>query len=217
MAGIFVSYRRQDSDIAAGRLAADLADIYGEDSVFRDVSSIEAGHDFRTALEHALDSCHVLIVVIGSRWTTISDEQGRPRLQDPNDWVAAEIIRALARGIRVIPVLISAPRLRLSDVPPELHALVDLQAVELTDQHWKRDVEALAQGLDRIPGVPRRRPLPAAHGASLLVTAVPSPRRRGTRLREVIKRAIPPLFQAFGTATAKGDRLAIYVARPSWQ
>ena len=31
MAGIFISYRRDDSDVAAGRLAHDLAAIFGSD------------------------------------------------------------------------------------------------------------------------------------------------------------------------------------------
>lgn len=41
MGGIFVSYRRNDSQGEAGRLFDDLAKHFGEDSVFMDVAAIE--------------------------------------------------------------------------------------------------------------------------------------------------------------------------------
>lgn len=39
------------------------------------------------------------------QWATLADEQGHPRLNNPNDFVRFEIQRALQRGVRVIPVL----------------------------------------------------------------------------------------------------------------
>jgi hypothetical protein len=52
--GIFVSYRRSDSQGEAGRLFDDLAKHFGEQSVFMDVSAIEAGRDFRKAIEEGV-------------------------------------------------------------------------------------------------------------------------------------------------------------------
>lgn len=156
MAGIFISYRRDDSDVAAGRLADDLAEIYGEAAVFRDVGAIEAGEDFTTALDRALDSCQVLLAVIGSRWAAVTDEHGHRRLEEPGDWVSAEIERALQRRIRVIPILISTSMPRAADIPAALHPLLQRQAIDLSDRHWKRDIHALADVLDRVPGLPRR-------------------------------------------------------------
>ena len=46
MRAIFISYRRNDSEGEAGRLFDDLVGHFGEDSVFMDVSTIEAGRDF---------------------------------------------------------------------------------------------------------------------------------------------------------------------------
>lgn len=49
MAGIFISYRRDDSQGFAGRLADDLTEIFSPDLVFRDVE-IPAGYDFTEVL-----------------------------------------------------------------------------------------------------------------------------------------------------------------------
>jgi hypothetical protein len=36
MPGIFLSYRRDDSDMATGRLTDDLSEEFGSDAIFRD-------------------------------------------------------------------------------------------------------------------------------------------------------------------------------------
>jgi hypothetical protein len=156
MAGVFISYRRSDSDVAAGRLADDLMKIFGSAAVFRDLDTLEAGEDYTTALDHALDSCVALIAMIGPRWSSITDDAGRRRLEDPADWVRAEIRRALERGIRVIPVLLSAAMPRETDVPADLKSLLQRQALELSDRLWRQDIELLAQALERVPGFPKR-------------------------------------------------------------
>jgi hypothetical protein len=121
IAGVFVSYRRDDSDVAAGRLADDLSEIFGPDSIFRDVDNLEPGEDYEDALDRALDSCVALIAMIGPRWSSITTNVGLRRLEDPKDWVHAEISRALARGVRVIPVLISGTIMpREAEVPVDL-------------------------------------------------------------------------------------------------
>ncbi len=158
MAGIFISYRRNDSDVAAGRLADDLSEIFGPAAIFRDVDTVEPGEDYTTALDHALDSCVVLLAVIGPRWSTIADEAGRRRLDDPKDWVRIEISRALARAVRVIPVLISGTMPQEAEVPADLKALLKRQALELSDRHWKQDLEVLARALEKVPGIAGRVP-----------------------------------------------------------
>jgi len=152
MGGVFISYRRTDSDVAAGRLADDLSEIFGHDRVFRDIDSLEAGEDFPRALERALDSCAAVIAVIGPRWTTVLDDKGERRLDDPKDWVRLEIARALQRDIRVIPVLLATAMPKESELPADLQPLLRRNAVDLTDRYWKQQVGELAQALERIPG-----------------------------------------------------------------
>src|ERR1043165_3354644 len=103
--GIFISYRRNDSAGYAGRLFDGLSAHFGEDQIFMDIDYIEPGEDFVQAIETAVGSCEILIALIGPSWLTIENVTGR-RLDNPNDFVRLEIVAALARGIRVIPVLV---------------------------------------------------------------------------------------------------------------
>jgi hypothetical protein len=62
--GIFVSYRRQDTRHAAGRLFDRLAERFGRTHAFMDVVSIEPGLDFRKAIDKAISRCDVLLAPI---------------------------------------------------------------------------------------------------------------------------------------------------------
>ena len=76
MAEIFLSYRRQDSQSATGRLADDLEAHFGDDRVFRD-HEIVAGADFVEAIRRLVESATVLLVVVGPRWLE-RDRRRRP-------------------------------------------------------------------------------------------------------------------------------------------
>jgi len=102
MAGIFISYRRDDSQGFAGRLADDLIEILGPDLVFRDVE-IPAGYDFTEVLTRAVAACDVLLVVIGRNWRAPSADTAKSRLFDPADWVRAEIEAAFDQGSMSLP------------------------------------------------------------------------------------------------------------------
>src|SRR5262249_23185061 len=102
---VFLSYRRDDSCAHVGRVADYLENRFGRASVFKDVDSILPGADFRRVLEYELTGCDVVLVVIGDDWFTATDEQGRLRLENKNDFVRAEVELALARQIPIIPVL----------------------------------------------------------------------------------------------------------------
>ena len=86
-----------------------LADHYGGGQVFKDVDSIEVGDDFVEVINGAVGSCDVLLALIGEDWLSITDAHGRRRLDDPHDFVRLEIEAALARNVRVIPILVDGP------------------------------------------------------------------------------------------------------------
>ena len=80
---VFISYRRSDAGGHAGHLAARLERHYGSDHVFQDLRDIDAGDDFSATLERALADCDVFLAIIGPDWLTVTDKQGRRRLDEP--------------------------------------------------------------------------------------------------------------------------------------
>lgn len=104
-AGIFISYRRVDSAYPVGWLYGELTGHFGRDRVFKDMDSLRPGDDFLEVIRTALDSCAVLLAVIGPRWLNMSDAGGR-RLDKPDDYVRLEIETALRRNVPVLPVLV---------------------------------------------------------------------------------------------------------------
>jgi tetratricopeptide (TPR) repeat protein len=145
--GVFISYRRADSDYPAGWLFERLAEHFGRDRVFKDVDSLEPGDDFVEVITAALSSCSVLVAVIGKRWLTITDEHGRRRLDDPSDFVRLEIEAALSRDVRIVPVLVDRAGMpRSADLPPGLQPLARRQAIELSPHSF--DTSALMRVLD---------------------------------------------------------------------
>lgn len=163
MKGIFISYRRQDSQSAAGRLADHLREHMADVPIFRDVETIEPGVDFVEAIGRALESCGILLAIIGPRWSTMTDATGRRRLDDPGDYARLEIATALKRSdVRVIPVLVEGAEMPGSDaLPDELKPLARRNAIELTDRRWEFDVSTLIDTLRKALGVePSPKPNP---------------------------------------------------------
>ena len=73
--------------------------------MFKDIDSIQLGDDFVEVITRAVGSCDVLLALIGNEWATMTDEHGRRRLDNPDDFVRLEIEAALTRRVLVIPVL----------------------------------------------------------------------------------------------------------------
>jgi hypothetical protein len=146
---IFISYRREDTAFPAGWLFDRLADHLGRGQVFKDIDSIQLGDDFVEAITTAVGSCAVLLALIGDRWLTITDKEGRRRLDDPQDFVRLEIEAALKRNVRVIPILVEGARLpQAGELPPSLATLVRRQALELNPSRFNFDVGRLLGVLD---------------------------------------------------------------------
>src|SRR5262245_63680032 len=100
MAGIFINYRRADSTATAGRLHDRLAQTFGRKILFMDVDHVPAGIDFVEHLHSQVAACRVFLAVIGPNWLDAKDDDGRRRLDKPDDFVAIEIAAALSRDIR---------------------------------------------------------------------------------------------------------------------
>jgi formylglycine-generating enzyme required for sulfatase activity len=145
---IFINYRRGDSIATAGRLHDRLAQAFGRGNLFMDVDHIPPGVDFVDHLKEQLAACDVLLAVIGPGWVGAKGADGRRRLDSPEDFVAIEIAAALAKDIRVIPVLIDGASMPgPEDLPDSLKALARRNAVEVRHTQFGRDVDALIEKL----------------------------------------------------------------------
>jgi len=171
MAEIFLSYRRDDSTSATGRLADALEAHFGDDRVFRD-HEIGAGDDFVEAIRRSVESATVVLVVVGRRWLGASDAAGRRRLDDRGDFVRLEIERALETRVTVVPVLVEGATMpSAADLPPSLAEFSRCQAVELSDTRWRYDTDRLIEMLQaRFAIESDRAPLGAAGGGMGEVT-----------------------------------------------
>ena len=155
MAGVFISYRRDDTAGHAGRLFDTLVRRFGEPSVFMDLTDIAPGADFVETLDQAVGSCDVLLVLIGRHWLS-ADSQGRRRLEDPHDFIRREVATALTRNIPVMPVLLQGARMPTADeLPQDIKALARRQAIELSESRWETDVARLEEGISRQCNSPR--------------------------------------------------------------
>jgi len=171
---IFISYRRDDTSGYAGRVFDRLSRHFGPDRVYRDVDTIGAGEDFVEAIRHKIQQSDVLLVLIGKHWLTATDDEGHWRLADDKDFVRVEIVTALARKIRVIPVLLGdAAMPKAKDLPADLAALAQRNAFEIRDTSFDQDIAQLIHVL--APGwrhklfrLLRQRPL---HATALALAA----------------------------------------------
>jgi hypothetical protein len=149
--GIFISYRREDSGGHAGHLHEHLSQHFPRERLFMDYDSLSPGMDFLTTIEQALDSCEVLLAVIGKQWFAIKDDDGRTRLQNENDYVRLEIGTALSRNTTVVPVLVGGATMPKYDaLPKALKELARRHAHEISDRRFRDDVEELIRILKNI-------------------------------------------------------------------
>ena len=145
-----MSYRRQETAYAANWLYQRLAERFGDDQVFMDVDAIELGDDFVAAITTAVNSCDVLLALIGDQWLTITDSEGKRRIDDPHDFVHLEIKAALAHKVRIIPILVNGATMpRDADLPTSIARLAYRQALELNPNRFDEDLDPLLKMLDK--------------------------------------------------------------------
>lgn len=169
---LFISYRREDTQFAAGRLYDRLVQQFGSHAVFMDVAAIELGTDFAARIDAAIGKCNVLLVMIGSKWLTAADANGGRRLDHPDDLVRLEVLSGLGRDVRVIPILVDGTRMPSpSELPPALEALSRRNAMTLEHATFQADVarlvEAIASADERSRWIPR-----ALWGAQIALSVV---------------------------------------------
>ena len=147
--GIFISYRREDSSAYAGRLYDHLCARFGAERVFMDVDTIKPGEDFVQVFSDRVAGCDAVIAVIGKKWLSSADSEGRRRLDNPNDYVRLEIASALERKVRLIPALVDGAQMPgTKELPPDLERLTRRNAVEISNSLFRQSMDVLIQALE---------------------------------------------------------------------
>ena len=181
MSGIFLSYRRDDASGWAGRLYEHLVRDWGIEHVFMDIDTIAPGEDFRKAIARTMETCDVVMVVIGPNWIDARDQAGRRRLEQESDTHRAEVVAALSADVRVVPVLVGGAAMpALNQLPGPMQELVYRNAAIVEDRRFASDVDALQRTLRGLtaPDVhSEQQEVSTEPGARMAEPVRPSPRR----------------------------------------
>lgn len=156
---LFISYRRSDARGIAGRLSDTLGAYFGDERVFRDIENIAGGADFGNVITQALQTADAVIVLIGPDWLSLKNDKGQRRLDDPQDWVAQEIATAIELKKPIFPVLVeNASMPRAEELPDRLKPLTRYNALSISDDRWKTDVQRLGKIISfEIPSASERK------------------------------------------------------------
>ena len=196
MPKIFISYRRDDSAGYAQAINGQLVQAFSRDDVFMDVDTMEPGVDFVRAIQRAVGECDVLLALIGKRWE-FGDRSDSSRLSDPNDFIRLEVSTALARDIRVIPVLVDGMSMPKEETLPEpLKPLTRRNAIEVSNTRFNFDIERLVGTVRRVldnldsdrPDIKNKQRIDEAQNRKALETerrsAVEAKRKEEERVRQ---------------------------------
>jgi hypothetical protein len=146
---VFISYRRTDTQQAAGRLADRLIERFGREAVVIDVDTDQVGRDYRTLISQYLEDADVVLALIGPRFMAEGPD-GTRRLDQPHDALRLELTHALARDVPVVPVLVDSAELPdPDDLPDDLRDLVYRGSVELAHHRFDRDYSFLEERVAR--------------------------------------------------------------------
>jgi TIR domain len=160
---IFLSYRESDSEGWAVKIAEDIAEAFGDDSVFLDKDSLRAGK-WNEQIQRALTMARVVVVIIGPQWVATLNDRRRRKMQDVH---REEVAFALAQqNTIVIPACVGNADMPDRDVlPTEIQKLCDQQARTIGASADQRNagLGELLMDIERVLGRPakaNRRPDP---------------------------------------------------------
>ena len=157
---VFISYRRAEDNKSyiVGTIHEKVANVFGKENVFRDTYDIAGGANWREVLDREINSCKVMLVVIGPDWASLAHPNGEKRLFDPADVTRWEVETGLRRsqeeGMTLIPVLVTGARLPRSDeLPGSLQPLLEKNVITLRNYpDLDIDIEKLIHDIRRSRG-----------------------------------------------------------------
>gem|GEM_PF-1297383 len=144
---IFISYRRDDTQAWAGRMADYLIE-KSNARILIDVDAVAFGQDYTKAIRDQISASDIILVMIGSHWLSARGRKGFPRLQDPDDPVRLEVKWALEGDKLVVPVLVDGAEMPArEELPVEIGDLSVRNGLTLGHTGFKRDLDQLLLNL----------------------------------------------------------------------
>jgi pterin-4a-carbinolamine dehydratase len=246
MAGLaFFSHRQVDTGMTAQALYHSLRERFGTGQLFMDLNSIDAGTEYRQRILSQLEEATVVVALIGSRWLTAADEDGRRRIDHPDDLLRHELAHTLQLGKPLLPVILGKETRipRASALPEDLQDLPFQQVIRISLDvpEWPNEVRKLAEQLRRLgltdhaarrgdtpmpdPRISRRKALGRDELAAALDEQIPgwevwedSPPGEFPETRQELRRTFK--FPTFRTAvdfmTYLGPRFDEWQHHPIW-
>lgn len=152
---VFMSYRRADRPMSAGRIYDYLVRSLGPGSVFMDVSDICLGREWMSVISEKLNSAEVVLAIIGPEWIRLLQEKMGDStdllvtsFSEDADPVAIELCRGAQHDLPVVPVLVDGASLPSTDaLPGPLKFLPTRQSMTVHYQTFDKDCEGLLRGM----------------------------------------------------------------------
>ena len=158
--GIFISYRRSDSQGMAGRIYDYLLKYFPRNTLFFDVDNIAPGENFETGVIKAVGQCNTMLVIIGPNWLK---EISTINTTGKKDWVELEISTAIKQNLKIIPVLLEdTPMLAQEDLPEILQPLSLRNALSVRHISFGPNMQTLVSALKEKPSATTLNKAPAA-------------------------------------------------------
>jgi hypothetical protein len=150
MRTIFISYRRSDTEMAAGRLRDALVLHFGDEQIFRDKEAVFPGVDWRESVTLALsEPTTVVLALIGTGWVSERGRDGQRLIDSIDNANRIELMTALSGGLPTIPVLVGDAQMpHANELPETLRALTRINAVRLRDDDWTADIRRVIAALE---------------------------------------------------------------------
>jgi MFS superfamily sulfate permease-like transporter len=131
---VFISYRRDDTRDAAGRVYDWLVSKLPEKEIFFDVDTIPFGVDFKKSISDALSGSAVELVLVGEKWLNPNWRTSRWQFgsKPKEDFVQVEIESALELGVPIMPLLVDGVSMPdVESLPSSIAEFVSLNAAPI--------------------------------------------------------------------------------------
>ncbi|MEN2280896.1 protein kinase [Algoriphagus sp. SE2] len=130
---IFINYRKADSEPEVNWLYEKLKNAFNQEKIFMDSGSLERGANWPDTIRQKLLESEIVLVVIGENWLTVgTDNFGRRRIDQENDWVRIEIELAFDQDKIVFPILLNGAQMPPTEaLPKSISKLSHIQAKRL--------------------------------------------------------------------------------------